>query len=73
MTKKTFTKVYCFSLAIPLLLLVFPLFTLGNRSTPLVLGLPFSVFWVLFWIVMTFLIVLVLYRLDPDKDEEEVS
>lgn len=73
MTKKTFTKIYCLSLAIPLLLLVFPLFTLGNRSTPLILGLPFSFFWVLFWIVITFLIVLMLYRLDPDKDEEEVS
>ncbi|WP_377887600.1 DUF3311 domain-containing protein [Alkalihalobacillus sp. R86527] len=73
MTKKKFNMIYCISLAIPLLLLVFPLFSMGNRSTPLVFGLPFSFFWVLFWIVMTFVIVLILYRLDPDKDEEEVS
>lgn len=72
MSKKRFTTIYCISLSIPLLLLVFPLFAIGNRSTPFVMGVPFSVFWVLFWIVITFLIVLILYRLDPDKDEEEV-
>ncbi|WP_347548613.1 DUF3311 domain-containing protein [Pseudalkalibacillus hwajinpoensis] len=73
MSKKKFTRIYCISLIIPMLLLVFPLFSIGNRSTPFVMGLPFSVFWVIGWIIVTFLIVLILYRLDPDKDEEEVN
>lgn len=73
MSKRKFTTIYCTSLIIPLLLLIFPLFSLGNRSTPFVLGLPFSVFWVIAWIIVTFLIVLVMYSLDPDKDEEEVQ
>ena len=73
MSKKKFTTIYCTSLVIPLLLLIFPLFSLGNRSTPFIIGLPFSVFWVIAWIIVTFLIVLVMYSLDPDKDEEEVQ
>ncbi|MCF6408942.1 DUF3311 domain-containing protein [Pseudalkalibacillus salsuginis] len=71
MSKKKFTTIYCLSLLIPLLLLLFPLFSLGNRSTPMVIGLPFSVFWVILWIIIAFLIVLALYRIDPDKDETE--
>ncbi|MCA0991483.1 DUF3311 domain-containing protein [Guptibacillus hwajinpoensis] len=73
MSKKKFTTIYCTSLVIPLLLLIFPLFSLGNRSTPFIVGLPFSVFWVIAWIIVTFLIVLMMYILDPDKDEEEVQ
>nr|WP_211201542.1 DUF3311 domain-containing protein [Bacillus sp. NTK071] len=58
---------------VPLFLLIFPLFSIGNRSTPIVMGLPFSFLWVISWIIVTFLIVLILYRLDPDKDEEEAN
>ncbi|BCB02584.1 DUF3311 domain-containing protein [Bacillus sp. KH172YL63] len=72
MSKSKFIKIYCLSLIVPFLLLVFPLFSIGNRATPIVMGMPFSVFWVIFWIIITFLIVLFLYRIDPDKDEEEV-
>ncbi|MGR3764503.1 DUF3311 domain-containing protein [Rossellomorea sp. NS-SX7] len=73
MSKSTFTKLYCISLGIPFLLLIFPLFSIGNRATPVVMGMPFSVFWVILWIIITFLIVLALYRIDPDKDEEGVN
>ncbi|MGM0840020.1 DUF3311 domain-containing protein [Rossellomorea aquimaris] len=73
MSKSAFTKIYCLSLILPFLLLIFPLFSIGNRATPIVMGMPFSVFWVILWIIITFLIVLVLYRIDPDKDEEEVK
>ncbi|MCA1055781.1 DUF3311 domain-containing protein [Rossellomorea aquimaris] len=73
MSKRTFTNLYCISLGIPFLLLIFPLFAIGNRATPVVMGMPFSVFWVILWIIVTFLIVLALYRIDPDKDEEGVN
>jgi hypothetical protein len=72
MSKSKFTKIYCLSLILPFLLLIFPLFLIGNRATPIIMGMPFSVFWVILWIIITFLIVLILYRIDPDKDEEEV-
>ncbi|WP_261130615.1 DUF3311 domain-containing protein [Bacillus sp. Marseille-Q3570] len=70
MTKRKFTTIYFLSLLVPMLLLLFPLFSLGNRATPMVMGLPFSVFWVILWIIIAFLIVLLLYRIDPDKDEK---
>ncbi|MGD6846638.1 DUF3311 domain-containing protein [Rossellomorea aquimaris] len=72
MSKSKFTKIYCLSLILPFLLLIFPLFSIGNRATPIIMGMPFSIFWVILWIIITFLIVLILYRIDPDKDEEEV-
>ena len=72
MSKSMFTKIYCLSLILPFLLLIFPLFSIGNRATPIIMGMPFSIFWVILWIIITFLIVLILYRIDPDKDEEEV-
>ncbi len=37
------------------LVMIFPVFTIGNRVEPFVLGLPFSLFWVVFWISVEFL------------------
>jgi hypothetical protein len=35
--------------------MIFPIFGIGNRVEPFVLGLPFSMFWVVFWIAVEFL------------------
>jgi uncharacterized membrane protein len=51
-------------------MLVFPFFEIANRATPIIFGLPFSFFWVILWIVITFVSLVVLYRFDPDQDEE---
>ncbi|WNS74999.1 DUF3311 domain-containing protein [Bacillus sp. DTU_2020_1000418_1_SI_GHA_SEK_038] len=71
MSKRTFNTLYIAIGIIPFLMLVFPGFELGNRATPIIMGLPFSFFWVLLWIVITFVALIILYRLDPEKDEEE--
>lgn len=71
MTKRQFNSLYILVCVIPFLLLVFPLFEIGNRATPIVLGLPFSFFWVVLWILVTFIALVILYRFDPDQDEEE--
>lgn len=73
MTKKQFTWTYVLFSFFCFLMLVFPLFEIGNRATPIIMGLPFSFFWVILWIFITFAGLLVLYRLDPDKDEEAGS
>jgi hypothetical protein len=70
MSQKKFNTLYVIIGLIPFLMLIFPLFEIGNRATPIVFGLPFSFFWVILWIVITFLALLVLYFLDPEKDEE---
>jgi NADH:ubiquinone oxidoreductase subunit 5 (subunit L)/multisubunit Na+/H+ antiporter MnhA subunit len=36
----------------------------ANRAEPFVLGLPFALFWVTLWVVLTALIMAIVYRLD---------
>ena len=36
----------------------------ANRTEPFVLGLPFALFWVTLWVLLTALIMAVVYRLD---------
>ena len=54
-----------FSLLV-LLLLIFPLFKFGNSATPLVLGLPFSLFWIIFCITIQFggIVIFLIYDRD---------
>lgn len=70
MSQRKFTTLFIVIGIVPFLMLVFPFFELGNRATPIVMGLPFSFFWVILWIVITFLALIGLYFLDPDKDGE---
>ena len=42
-----------------------------NRVTPFVLGLPFILFWIVVWVVLTSLIMWVIYSLDPVNREGE--
>lgn len=71
MSSRKFTALFITVGLIPFMMLVFPFFELGNRATPIILGLPFSFFWVILWIVITFAALIGLYFLDPEKDAEE--
>ena len=42
-----------------------------NRVTPFVLGLPFILFWIVLWVVITSLIMWVIYATDPRNRAEE--
>ena len=42
-----------------------------NRVTPFVLGLPFILFWIVLWVVLTSVIMWVIYSLDPINREGE--
>jgi hypothetical protein len=50
--KKKGTKLALLFAAIPFLTLVFAL-PLVNRLEPVILGLPFLLFWILLWVVLT--------------------
>ena len=50
------------------LVMIFPIFGLANRVDPRVLGMPFSMFWVIFWIGVEF-VVLVAFFLSEEKRE----
>ncbi|ARF18091.1 DUF3311 domain-containing protein [Sporosarcina ureae] len=71
MSKKKFNTIYIMIVTVPFLLLIFPLFELANRATPIVMGLPFSFFYIILLILLTFVGILILYRFDPDHKLEE--
>ncbi|HIG08806.1 MAG TPA: DUF3311 domain-containing protein [Alphaproteobacteria bacterium] len=50
-------------------MLIFPVFSLGNYSKPLILGMPFIMVWVIFWIVIEFLGLIVFVKFDKDIED----
>ena len=61
--------------AIPFITLVFAL-PLVNRVHPVILGLPFLLFWILLWVLLTPAILLAAYILEkrlnlPAEEDEE--
>jgi hypothetical protein len=61
--------------AIPFITMVFAL-PLVNRIEPVILGLPFLLFWLLAWVVLTPFILMAAYILEkkynpPEKGEDE--
>ena len=53
-----------------LIMLIFPVFSLGNRVEPFIFGLPFSMAWVIFWIVIEFIGLLIFIKLDSTTEEK---
>lgn len=45
----------------------------ANRVEPFVLGMPFILFWVVMWVVLTSGIMAVIYFLDPANKEDEAE
>ncbi len=39
----------------------------ANRTEPFVLGLPFALFWITLWVILTSLIMAIVYRLDRNR------
>ena len=52
-----------------LALLIGPFFV--NKPTPVVLGLPFLLAWIVVWILLTSLIMAVIYATDPANREHD--
>ena len=47
-------------------MMVFPMFSIGNKVEPFIIGMPFSIIWVLFWIIVQFIGLLVFVTLDKE-------
>jgi uncharacterized membrane protein HdeD (DUF308 family) len=39
----------------------------ANKIEPYVLGMPFLLFWIVFWMVLSSVILTIVYRFDPDN------
>lgn len=44
-----------------------------NKIEPTVLGLPFSMFWIVLWVLLSSLTILIFYFADEKGRDEEVS
>ena len=43
-----------------------------NKVTPYVFGMPFVLFYIVFWVVITSGIMALVFKLDPANKEEEI-
>ncbi len=50
-----------------LVLLIFPVYEVGNKINPIILGLPFSLFWIIACIIFQFIGILLFLFFDKDK------
>lgn len=44
------------------LILVFPIYGVANRVEPYVLGMPFSLAWIVFWTLVEFIVLILFFR-----------
>ncbi|MFP7171113.1 DUF3311 domain-containing protein [Terribacillus sp. 7520-G] len=42
----------------------------ANRVEPFVLSMPFVMFWVVLWTVLSSVILVIMYKLDPRNEED---
>ncbi|HWI49406.1 MAG TPA: DUF3311 domain-containing protein [Rummeliibacillus sp.] len=55
------------------LLLLIPFFGMclclpyANKVEPYVLGLPFLLFWIILWMILSSLLLAIVYKLDPEN------
>jgi cytochrome c biogenesis factor len=67
MSVERFRKIFIIVMVLVFLPTIFPIFAVANRVEPIILGVPFSFFWVVMWIVIAFAALLVLYFVDPER------
>lgn len=67
MSRRRFQTIFIVVMGLAFLPTIFPVFAVANRVEPFVFGLPFSFFWVVSWILIVFLLLLVMYMIDPDR------
>ena len=67
MSQRSFRTLFVVICLIAFIPVMFPVFAIANRATPIVAGLSFGFFWVVLWVVILAICVALLYRVDPDN------
>lgn len=44
----------------------------ANKATPFVLGMPFLLFWIVIWVILTSVVMAIVNFIDPSNREEDV-
>ncbi|WP_156289382.1 hypothetical protein [Oceanobacillus salinisoli] len=71
MSRKKFQRAYWITVLLLLSSFIFPVFELANKPYPIIMGLPFSFFWVCLWTFIIFIAVIIFHFIDPDNKREE--
>ncbi|KPH76543.1 MULTISPECIES: DUF3311 domain-containing protein [Bacillaceae] len=64
-------KYFQLLLIVPFLMCV--LLPWANRVEPYVLGLPFLLFWIVLWMLLSSFILFIVYKLDPENEGSETE
>lgn len=56
-----------------LVLVTFPVYGIANSVEPMILGLPFSMAWVVFWILVEFVGLIAFYRYEFAGSADQAS
>jgi len=68
--RRTATPAFVVFVILITLVMIFPIYGLGNRVEPFVLGMPFSMIWVVFWIVVEFFGVIAFFLFEHGGERE---
>ena len=68
--RRTATPAFVVFVILITLVMIFPIYGLGNRVEPFVLGMPFSMIWVVFWIVVEFFGVIAFFLYEHGGERE---
>jgi hypothetical protein len=61
-SRATPTRLFAAFTVVMLALVTFPIYGLANSVEPMILGLPFSMAWVIFWILVEFAALIAFYQ-----------
>lgn len=64
---RNITRPYLIFAVLFFLLMIFPLYAVANRVFPLVLGLPFGLFWIVLLEAIAFVVLCLFYRYEYSK------
>jgi len=59
--KRSIYSLFTIFFIVCILAVVFPFYAVGNRVTPYIMGMPFSMAWIVIWIILLFIGLVLLY------------
>ena len=63
------SKAFAVFTAVMVLVMIFPIYGFANKVEPMILGMPFSLFWIVAWIAVEFvgLLCFIAYEFSGDR------
>lgn len=72
-TRRTTARYVRFALAALPFIGILVLVPLANRDTPIILGMPFLLVWMVAWVILTSVCMTIVYLIDPQNHGDEAD